>query len=148
MRLPGATKKEQASDPETPPVAASLTENTFEEEMSVRAEEQSQAGAVPPWLVADRLTRMPTEFEWGDLDSDFEEVDLDLDTKGWVAGLPDSEFTSPRELGDLLAKSPQCQECLVKQVFRYMAGRQDTPADRPVLTQALEEFRKYAYQWY
>jgi hypothetical protein len=41
------------------------------------------------------------------------EIDLELDTKGWVAGLPDSEFTNPRELGDLLAKSPQCQECLV-----------------------------------
>ena len=30
------------------------------------------------------------------------EIELDLDTKGWVAGLPNSEFTSPRELGDLL----------------------------------------------
>ena len=68
------------------------------------------------------------------------EVDLELDTKGWVAGFANSEFTSPRELGELLAKSPQCQECMVKQVFRYMAGRQDTPADRPVLNQALEAF--------
>jgi hypothetical protein len=75
------------------------------------------------------------------------EIDLELDTKGWVAGLPDSEFTSPRELGELLAKSPQCQECLVKQVFRYMSGRQDTPADRPVLSQALEEFRKSDYHF-
>ena len=75
------------------------------------------------------------------------EIELDLDTKGWVAGLPDSEFTSPRELGDLLANSPQCQECLVKQVFRYMSGRQDTPADRPVLTQALEQFRKSDYRF-
>ena len=65
------------------------------------------------------------------------EVDLDLDTKGWVAGLPDSQFTSPRQLGELLARTPQCQECVVKQVFRYMSGRQDTPADRPVLNQAL-----------
>ena len=75
------------------------------------------------------------------------EIDLELDTKGWVAGLPNSEFTSPRELGDLLANSPQCQECLVKQVFRYMSGRQDTPADRPVLTQALEQFRKSDYRF-
>ena len=60
------------------------------------------------------------------------EIDLDLDTKGWVAGLPDSQFTSPRQLGELLARTPQCQECVVKQVFRYMSGRQDTPADRPV----------------
>ena len=75
------------------------------------------------------------------------EIDLELDTKGWVAGLPDSEFTSPRELGELLAKSPQCQECMVKQVFRYMSGRQDTPADRPVLSQALQEFRKSDYHF-
>ena len=37
----------------------------------------------------------------------------------------------PRQLGELLARTPQCQECIVKQVFRYMAGRLDTPADRP-----------------
>ena len=75
------------------------------------------------------------------------EIDLELDTKGWVAGIPDSEFTSPRELGEILAKSPQCQECLVKQVFRYMSGRQDTPADRPVLNEALEVFRKSDYRF-
>jgi len=75
------------------------------------------------------------------------EIELELDTKGMVAGIPNSEFTSPRELGDILANTPQCQECLVKQVFRYMSGRQDTPADRPVLTQALEAFRKSDYRF-
>ncbi len=75
------------------------------------------------------------------------EIDLDLDTKGSVAGIQDSAFSSPRELGDILAKTPQCQECMVKQVFRYMSGRQDTPADRPVLTRALEDFRKSEYHF-
>jgi hypothetical protein len=75
------------------------------------------------------------------------EIELELDTKGSVAGLPSSEFTSPRQLGELLARTPQCQECVVKQVFRYMSGRQDTPADRPVLNQALEEFRKSDYRF-
>jgi hypothetical protein len=75
------------------------------------------------------------------------EIELELDTKGWVAGLPDSDFTSPRGLGELLAKSAQCQECLVKQVFRYMAGRQDTPADRPALNEALQEFRNSDYHF-
>jgi hypothetical protein len=75
------------------------------------------------------------------------EVDLELDTKGWVAGLPDSQFTSPRQLGELLARSPQCQECVVKQVFRYMSGRQDTPADRAMLSRVLEEFRKSDYHF-
>jgi len=75
------------------------------------------------------------------------EVDLELDTNGFVAGIQGSEFSSPRQLGDLLAKTPQCQECVVKQVFRYMSGRQDTPADRPALSQALEAFRKSGYQF-
>ena len=75
------------------------------------------------------------------------EIDLELDTRGWVAGLPNSEFTSPQELGAILAKSPLCQECLVKQVFRYMSGRQDTPADRPVLSRALQAFRQSDYNF-
>jgi hypothetical protein len=70
-----------------------------------------------------------------------------LDTKGSVAGIADSGFTSPRELGELLARTPQCQECIVKQVFRYMAGRPDTPADRPVLKRSLDAFRKSGYQF-
>ncbi len=56
-------------------------------------------------------------------------------------------FNNPKQLGDILAKTPQCQECVVKQVFRYMAGRQDTPADRPLLTQALAAFRKSEYNF-
>ena len=70
------------------------------------------------------------------------EVLLDLDTSARVAGVPNSEFTSARQLGELLARTPQCQECIVKQVFRYMAGRPDTAADRPALNRALEAFRK------
>ena len=75
------------------------------------------------------------------------EIELELDTKGRVAGIQGSEFSSPRELGELLARTAQCQECVVKQVFRYMSGRQDTPADRPVLNQALEAFRKSDYHF-
>jgi hypothetical protein len=37
-------------------------------------------------------------------------VMLDLDTTGFVAGIPDSKFASPKELGEVLARSPQCQE--------------------------------------
>jgi hypothetical protein len=70
------------------------------------------------------------------------EVLLDLDTTARVAGVANSDFTSARQLGELLARTPQCQECIVKQVFRYMAGRSETPADRPVLNRVLEAFRK------
>jgi hypothetical protein len=75
------------------------------------------------------------------------EILLDLDTTARVAGIPNSEFTNPRQLGDLLARTPQCQECVVKQVFRYIAGRPDTPADRPALNRALEAFRKSGFHF-
>ncbi|MCX6620419.1 MAG: DUF1592 domain-containing protein [Acidobacteria bacterium] len=74
-------------------------------------------------------------------------VDLELDTTGSIAGIRDSRFTSPRQLGDLLARTPQCQECVVKQVFRYMAGRRETPADRPLLVSAAGDFRKSGFRF-
>ena len=75
------------------------------------------------------------------------EVLLDLDTTARVAGVPNSDFTSPRQLGDVLARTPQCQECIVKQVFRYVAGRPETPADRPALNRAMEEFRNSGFNF-
>jgi hypothetical protein len=74
-------------------------------------------------------------------------VELDLDTKGQVAGIPNSGFTSPKELGAVLAASPQCQECIVKQYFRYVTGRTETPADRPLIRKVLEDFRKSNFQF-
>lgn len=75
------------------------------------------------------------------------EINLVLDTSAHVAGIPNSDFTSPRGLGEILAKAPQCQECIVKQVFRYMSGRLDTPADRPALRQATDDFRNSGYHF-
>jgi hypothetical protein len=72
---------------------------------------------------------------------DANEILLDLDTSAWVTGIANSEFKSPRGLGELLAETPQCHECVVKQVFRYMAGREDTPADRPMINRALKRFQ-------
>jgi hypothetical protein len=74
-------------------------------------------------------------------------VSLNLDTAGNVAGIPDSQFSSPAELGAVLAKSAQCQECMVKQYFRYTAGRMETPADRPLILDAVAEFRKSQFQF-
>jgi hypothetical protein len=69
------------------------------------------------------------------------EVLLDLDTTAHVAGVPDSDFTSPRELGTVLARTPQCQECVVRQIFRYLSGRPETVADRPAINRAADVFR-------
>jgi hypothetical protein len=74
-------------------------------------------------------------------------VELDLDTTGQVAGLPNSQFTSPKELGTVLAASPQCQECVVKQYFRYIAGRTETPGDRPLIRGVFEDFRRSGFQF-
>jgi hypothetical protein len=74
-------------------------------------------------------------------------VELKIDNVGNVAGIPDSQFTSPAELGAVLAKSAQCQECMVKQYFRYTAGRLENPADRPVINGAVEAFRKSQYRF-
>jgi hypothetical protein len=50
-------------------------------------------------------------------------------------------------MGAILAKSPQCQECIVKQYFRYSAGRPEGPADRPAIRQALERFQASQFQF-
>lgn len=74
-------------------------------------------------------------------------VKLDLNTNGEVAGLPDANFSSPAQLGGVLAKTPQCQECVVKQYFRYTAGRLETLADRPVILKAVEDFRDSQFKF-
>ena len=74
-------------------------------------------------------------------------VSLALDTDGNIAGIPDSQFSSPADIGAILAKSPQCQECMVKQYFRYSAGRLEGPADRPLIRQALERFQASQFQF-
>jgi hypothetical protein len=74
-------------------------------------------------------------------------LDLPLDTSGFVAGLPNSRFTNPRELGAVLARSSACQECLVKQYFRYTAGRLETAADRTLLKQVTDEFKQSQFRF-
>ncbi len=74
-------------------------------------------------------------------------VALDIDSAGTVAGIPESGFSSPAELGAVLAKSAQCQECVVKQYFRYTAGREDTAADRPLIRKTLERFRNSQFRF-
>jgi hypothetical protein len=74
-------------------------------------------------------------------------LELEINTHGFVAGIPDSKFSSPRELGAVLARSPQCQECLVRQYFRYTAGRMETQADRPLIRQVSEDFRRSQFRF-
>ncbi|MFN0102031.1 MAG: DUF1592 domain-containing protein, partial [Bryobacteraceae bacterium] len=74
-------------------------------------------------------------------------VDLELKTSGFVAGIRDSAFGSPRDLGRILAASPACQECVVKQYFRYAGGRGETPADRPQIKAVAKTFRESGFRF-
>jgi hypothetical protein len=74
-------------------------------------------------------------------------VSVPLDSHGTVSGIPNSDFASPKELGKILAAAPQCQECLVRQLFRYAYGRKETGADRPIIQQGLEVFRTSQFRF-
>jgi Protein of unknown function (DUF1592)/Protein of unknown function (DUF1588)/Protein of unknown function (DUF1595)/Protein of unknown function (DUF1587)/Protein of unknown function (DUF1585) len=68
-------------------------------------------------------------------------AELPIDSSGRIAGIENSEFSSPKELGRVLAGSAQCQECVVKQLFRYQSGRLETLADREIIRRSFDEFR-------
>lgn len=86
-------------------------------------------------MAHDQLDKKPKTFE------------LPLDTSGHIAGIPDSDFASPKDLGRILAASAQCQQCMAKQLFRYEEGRLETPADRPVLDKIVADFRDSGYKF-
>jgi hypothetical protein len=73
-------------------------------------------------------------------------VTLDLDTTGKVAGIANSDFQGPRELGLILAGSAECRQCVVKQLFRYAYGRVETDADAPVLEKAIGAFERSQFR--
>jgi len=68
-------------------------------------------------------------------------VELEVDTTGSVNGIPNSTFHSPKELGTILAESPVCQECIVRQLFRYAYGRRETGSDAALIRRAAARFR-------
>jgi hypothetical protein len=72
---------------------------------------------------------------------------LDLDTSGEIAGIQNSEFHSPKELGHVLAESSECRQCVVKQLFRFAYGRMETPADRPLIDSAFDRFRNSQFRF-
>ncbi len=74
-------------------------------------------------------------------------ITLPLNTNAYVAGIANSEFSSPQQLGAVLEKSPQCQECVVKQYFRFQAGRSETAADRPLIRFVTGDFRNSGFRF-
>ncbi len=74
-------------------------------------------------------------------------VDLALEVGGEIAGLPNSAFSDSRQLGRILADSPVCQECVVRQIFRYAYGRLETPADQETIRQLYGTFRDSGFHF-
>ena len=74
-------------------------------------------------------------------------AELPLDTSGEIAGIPNSGFHSPKELGRVLADSPQCQQCVVKQLFRFAFGRPETALDLPTIDAAFDRFRNSQFRF-
>jgi hypothetical protein len=74
-------------------------------------------------------------------------VELQLEPAGEIAGIDGSAFSDPRQLGRILAENGSCQECIVKQVFRYAFGRLETPADRQTIQSATAAFRESGFRF-
>jgi hypothetical protein len=74
-------------------------------------------------------------------------VELPLETQGYVAGISDSAFETPAQLGVILARSPVCQDCIVRQLFRYTLGRMESPADRSLLQRLSARFRDSQFRF-
>ena len=72
---------------------------------------------------------------------------LEIDATAELVGIPDSSFSSPKELGQILGASPICQKCVVKQLFRYALGRSETQADREAIEAAAERFRESGFSF-
>jgi len=75
------------------------------------------------------------------------EYKLDIVAEGDVLGLKNARFTSPRQLGDILAREPGCQKCLAKMLFRWANGRPEEPGDQPLIETALERFRQSGFKF-
>ncbi len=68
------------------------------------------------------------------------EYQLPIDAQAYIQGVDDSEFSSPREAGEVLAGDELCRRCIVKQLFRYAMGRHETEADQSTIDQAFQRF--------
>ena len=74
-------------------------------------------------------------------------IELPIDGTGEIAGLANSAFSEPKAIGRLLADSRACQECVVKQLFRYAFGRVETAGDRDTVRTTVAAFRESRFRF-
>jgi len=75
------------------------------------------------------------------------EYELPIEAGGEIRGIPSSSFSSPRELGAILAAQSACHRCVAKQLFRYAVGRAEGPEDASVIDRAVERFRASQFRF-
>ena len=74
-------------------------------------------------------------------------VNVDITATGEIAGVANSTFGDSRALGRVLASSPVCQDCVVKQMFRFAFGRAEAPSDRATITGTASTFRSSGFKF-
>jgi hypothetical protein len=77
----------------------------------------------------------------------FKRIELPLEVGGEIAGLPASAFSDVKRLGRILADSQVCQECIVRQVFRYAHGRVETASDQAEIRRLATIFRDSGFRF-
>ncbi|MEO8184631.1 MAG: DUF1585 domain-containing protein, partial [Deltaproteobacteria bacterium] len=61
-----------------------------------------------------------------------------IDTTGDLDGVP---FDGPIGLGELLSTSDRASACLVRNLYRYAAGRSESASEEPMIKALVERFR-------
>ena len=74
-------------------------------------------------------------------------VNVDITPTGEIAGIANSTFGDSRALGRVLASSPVCQDCVVKQMFRFAFGRAEMPSDRKTIAGTAATFRSSGFKF-
>lgn len=103
--------------------------------------------AIGRWREKEALFIAVTGFAAEEDSKDPRKVELEIDTQGEVAGLSDSAFSESKRLGTILAGSRVCQECIVRQLFRYAYGRRETSADQPAIDELFAKFNASGYRF-
>ena len=85
--------------------------------------------------------------EFGTGRSATKKVELPIDSHGEIAGIPNSSFSEPVQIGRVLAGSRACQECVVKQLFRFAFGRLEARSDRDTVREAFTAFRESGFKF-
>jgi mono/diheme cytochrome c family protein len=75
------------------------------------------------------------------------EFQLPIEAGGSIRGIANSDFSNPAALGAILARDPNCQKCVVKQLFRYAIGRHEGPEDAAVIEKALARFQRSQFRF-